>query len=351
MDLKQIESILSRLKDLRILVVGDFFLDKHLVIDPGKNEISVETGLTAYQVVDQRLSAGAAGTVANNLKRLGVGHVIALSIIGDDGEGYDLIKNLVEIGVDTQYLMQTTDRVTPTYTKPVLLEDMKEREINRLDSKNWTITPAFLEDKIIDILYKLYDNVDAIIALDQISEENHGVITERVRKVLSEIGEKNKDLIVYADSRAFIKKFTNIILKCNHYEVVQALHDKIDGEPDLQMLIDCGKKLVQKAKRPIIITRGALGQIVFSGDTFTEVPAVPVEGPIDICGAGDATTTGIVTALCCGASLEDAAFLGSIISSITIQQIGTTGTPLPEDVLEQYAKYIDVCDRLRGELA
>ena len=34
-DSQQLEDILNRFKDLHILVVGDFFLDKYLIIDRG----------------------------------------------------------------------------------------------------------------------------------------------------------------------------------------------------------------------------------------------------------------------------------------------------------------------------
>ena len=69
--------------------------------------------------------------------------------------------------------------------------------------------------------------------------------------------------------------------------------------------------------------------MVFDNEKFEKVPAVYAKGPFDKCGAGDAATTGIVSALCCGSSLSDAATLGNIISSVTIQQLGTTGTASP----------------------
>jgi hypothetical protein len=45
--------------------------------------------------------------------------------------------------------------------------------------------------------------------------------------------------------------------------------------------------------------------------------------------------------LCCGAGLEDSALLGNIVSSITIQQIGTTGTATPQQVIRRYAEFLE----------
>ena len=37
---------------------GDFFLDRYLHIDPARDETSIETGLTVYNVVEVRAPAG-----------------------------------------------------------------------------------------------------------------------------------------------------------------------------------------------------------------------------------------------------------------------------------------------------
>jgi sugar/nucleoside kinase (ribokinase family) len=67
-----------------------------------------------------------------------------------------------------------------------------------------------------------------------------------------------------------------------------------------------------------------------------EVPAYPVVGPIDTVGAGDSTNAGIVSALAAGADLEQAAAFGCLVASITIQQIGVTGTATPEQIRQRW---------------
>src|SRR5205814_4733128 len=89
-----IDSILARLPGLRIGVLGDLFLDRYLDLDADLTEPSLETGLSAYQVVRVRSYPGAAGTVINNLAALGVGCIDTIAIIGDDGEGYELRQAL-----------------------------------------------------------------------------------------------------------------------------------------------------------------------------------------------------------------------------------------------------------------
>src|SRR5256884_4858312 len=96
-----IESILARLPSLTIGVLGDLYLDRYLDLDATLTEPSLETGLDAYQVVAVRAIPGAAGTVINNLVSLGVGRVVPLAVIGDDGEGHELRAALGALrGVD-----------------------------------------------------------------------------------------------------------------------------------------------------------------------------------------------------------------------------------------------------------
>src|SRR5947207_8627216 len=87
---KRFQEITARYGSLRVAVVGDFCLDRYLEIDPQKKERSIETGLPVHNVINVRASAGAAGTVVNNLAALGVRTIYPVGFCGDDGEGFEL---------------------------------------------------------------------------------------------------------------------------------------------------------------------------------------------------------------------------------------------------------------------
>src|SRR5437762_452058 len=159
-----IERILGRLPGLRIAVLGDLFLDRYLDIDAGLTEPSIETGLDAYQVVRVRSYPGALGTIINNLAALGVGRIVPIAIIGDDGEGYELRQALAQLpAVDASHLFSDPRRPTPTYTKPILnTGGVLSRELNRLDIKNRTPTPADAEERIIGALASAWPRLNAL---------------------------------------------------------------------------------------------------------------------------------------------------------------------------------------------
>ena len=263
---QRLKEILEQFPKVKIAVVGDFFLDKWLQIDRSLDEISVETNLIAYQVVGKRIFAGAAGTVLANLAALDIGELYAVGFVGDDGEGFELLRDLHQKGVNTDLLIKSNLVMTPTYTKPMFVVDGQETETNRLDFKNKDITPAELEDMIIKNIWEAADKVDAIIALDQLSDANHGVITERVRDTLSEVAQKYPNLILYADSRSFINQFRNIIVKCNDLEAVRVIQPELSGHQDLEVVKKCLLEFSRLTGRKVFVTCGARGVLAMKDD-------------------------------------------------------------------------------------
>jgi bifunctional ADP-heptose synthase (sugar kinase/adenylyltransferase) len=360
MDEQRLSGILEGFERVNVLVVGDFFLDKYLVIEEALGEVSLETGLEAYQVVEVRSSPGAAGTVTSNLRALGV-EVVALGAIGGDGEGYELKRGLMQRGVRIGPLIECPDRFTPTYTKPMMRKrDGQEREINRLDIKNRTPLAPWAEQGIIERLRSQVPRMDGVIVADQVPERNCGSITDRVREEIARLARQHPHIIFAADSRTRIGLFREVIIKPNEREaalalsndptgaalseaegpVVSALEGRalsaVEGEIDLALAWESGRRLFRRNRKPVFVTVGDQGVLLFAEGREEHVPVVEVTGEIDIVGAGDSVMAGIVASLCSGADCLEAALVGNLVASITIQQIGTTGIASRQQVLERY---------------
>jgi rfaE bifunctional protein kinase chain/domain len=327
-----LDQILTRIPFLRIGVVGDLFLDRYLEIDGALTEPSLETGLDAYQVVRVRPQPGAAGTVINNLVALGVGRVEVIAVIGDDGEGHELRQALqAQRVVDANGVIPWNGRRTPTYTKPMLIEPGRPpRELNRLDIKNRDPLPPGAEDRVLYLLDQTWPRVDALVVLDQLSEPDCGVITTRVRQHLAKLGEANPEKLILADSRERIGLFRAVAAKPNQRECLAAVGG---GAMDAAVVA-----LARRTGRPVFCTRCEQGILLLdpSAAEVKTVPAYPVYGAIDVVGAGDSTSAAIACAAAAGASLEAAAAFGNLVASITIQQLGTTGTATPEQVRQRW---------------
>jgi rfaE bifunctional protein kinase chain/domain len=332
-----VEQILQRVPRLTVGVLGDLFLDRYLDLDAGRTEPSLETGLDAYQVFRVRSCPGAAGTVVNNLVALGVGRVCPLAMIGDDGEGYELRQALWALPrVDPAGVLLCGQIRTPTYTKPMLhAAGAPPRELNRIDVKNRRPLPPAVEDQLIAALGRLWPRLDALIVLDQVSEADCGVVTARVRQRLAELAATDTSKFVLADSRERIGLFRGVSLKPNRSECLKAA--QADGES----LTAAARQLARQAGRPVFCTAGDEGILLVpdpdrEGDQLPRVPSYPVTGPIDVVGAGDSTSAAITCGVVSGASLVEAAAFGNLVASITIQQLGTTGTASPRQVRQRY---------------
>jgi bifunctional ADP-heptose synthase (sugar kinase/adenylyltransferase) len=278
-----------------------------------------------------RCYPGALGTVLNNLAALGVGRIHPVTVIGDDGEGYELRKALGAMpAVVTDDIVVSAERRTPSYNKPMLSEAGAVRELNRLDVKNRTPTPEGVIADVIARLYAAWDSFDAVLVLDQVSEADCGVVTAVVREKLAELGEGDPAKFVLADSRERVELFSRVSVKPNTSEI---------GDAFLRNAERGGEETFPSA--PVIFqTSGADGIWLHvrraTGPQL--IPAYPVSGPIDVCGAGDSCSAAIACAMTAGCTPEEAAAFGNLVASITVQQIGVTGTASPEQVRARWVE-------------
>ena len=326
MNAERFHAITSRYPTLRVAVVGDFFLDRYLHIDPARDETSIETGLTVYNVVEVRPQPGAAGTILNNLAALGIGEIHAVGFCGDDGEGYELRRALGErSGVVLDNFLTVPSRRTPVYCKPMVIErDRPPRELNRLDSKNWTPTPEDLQRDLADRLRALAAHVDAILLMDQVDRPETGVVTGLVRRAAHAVIEDRPDVIVLADSRRSLGDFPPLGFKMNADELGRMM----GGERlDVEAVRSRATGLADRTGQPVFVSLAECGIVgAGPGRPAEHVPALPVRSPIDIVGAGDAVSANLAVALASGAGLREAMQLAMAAASLVIHQLGTTGT-------------------------
>ena len=321
---EKIAGVLDHTGDSVITVFGDYCLDKYLYIDAARDEISLETGLTAYQVNRKGLYPGAAGTVTNNLRALGA-RVRCVGLIGDDGEGYELIKCLEKIGAGTAQMVRSSDISTNTYIKPMRgAAGAAYNEMNRIDIRNFTGISGELEEQLLHNLTEAVRDSSGIVIIEQFLERGSSAVTDRIRSELADMAGRFPDKFFYADSRGNIGLFRNIIVKCNEHELPNIAQS--ERGQDESVVMAGARTLLADNGRAVIVTLGAKGAYVFEDGCQTRIPAFSVEGPIDIVGAGDASSAGIILGLTLGLTLPEAALLGGCVSSITIQQLGVTGT-------------------------
>lgn len=316
--------ILEGIQKLKALVIGDVCLDRWCRYDPAAAEPSRETGIDRIGVTATDTTPGAAGTVANNLVALGARQVAVLGVVGEDGFGFELVRDLKLREISTELLVHTPLMPTFTYTK--LINGVTEVEdLPRVDYVYTRDIPAAVEQRLLNNLQSCWNGFDVVLISDQAETQIGGVITGAVRGLIAELAAAAPDKVVWVDSRVRGERFRNVLLKCNAAEADGACR-RAFGSLNLSRL----RTMI--GAKPLVITRGSEGAMVVEENGEHVVAGWPIEKPIDICGAGDSFSAGAAMALAITGSNVDAVRFGNLISSITIMKAGT-GTATPSEVL------------------
>ena len=308
-------AILRELPRLSALIVGDICLDRWCRYDPALALPSAETGIPRVAVTETQRTAGAGGTVANNLASLGVGQVSVLGIIGDDGHGVELRRALANVRISDKLLVEAPGRQTFTYTK-LINRGTGVEDLPRVD---FLFAPAPEAERILlDCLPQSVDAHDLILIADQAETDTAGVVTAAVRELLAELAPVYPDKVFLADSRRRINLFRGVLLKANRAEA-----EAHGGFASLRA----------EAQAPVLfVTQGGDGIRIFEPNSESFVAVSKVDHPVDICGAGDSFAAGAAAAFFLTRSAIRAAEFGSRVAQVTVGKPGT-GTASPEEIL------------------
>lgn len=319
-----IAEVLGAFHRYSALVVGDICLDRWCVYDPASAEPSRETGIPRIGVVSTHVAPGAGGSVANNLASLGVGRAAVLGVLGDDGFAHELTRSLNSRGISTNLLVRSDKVPTFTYTKLVNAATGTE-DLSRVDYINTRPLPAEVEQEVLDYLREFSPTFDIIFVSDQADTRQGGVVTASVRALLEEISCADPKKIVWVDSRIRIERFRNMILKPNEQEASVASIG-LFGEVDYQRLRTHGNSKL------LFVTKGSEGVIVVEDGSESLVPALPVNDPVDVSGAGDSFSAGAALVLALTGSALEAARFGNLVASVTVKKRGAS-VASPEEIL------------------
>jgi len=342
---RRFEELLSRFDQVKIAVLGDFFLDFYLHLDRSLSEFSIETHKEAFQAVEICGQAGAAGVAVNNLAALGA-HPAAIGYTGRDGNGFTLRQALKAVHANIEGLVESKERFTPTYIKPMMYElDGRDFELNRIDIINRSPNPHHLNDQLANHLKRAVENYDGVLVIEQVKMDGYGTMSPILRAILSDLSQEYPEKTIIVDSRHFAGYYQALSLKLNLREALGAMkhlndvHDIPDQSDPVSAAEVAAEAFWQAHHKPVYITLGEKGIAGMGDGKFFHVPAYRTQGPIDIVGAGDSVLAGIGLTLCAGGTVQEAAYIGNLVGSITIQQIGTTGKANQHDLRQRHKEY------------
>jgi len=312
-DVERVKYLLEKLKDLRILVVGDVILDSYLI---GKVErISPEAPVPILEVEGEEFRLGGAGNVAKNLSSLGV-KAFLCGVVGRDEAGSILKSLLADNGVEA-FLVED-ERPTTKKTRVVSLN----QQLLRIDWESRERVKGDSLNKLKEIIRDL--EVEGII----VSDYAKGVITE---EIIQEV--KKKGVFWAIDPRPVNKAlYKGASLMTPNEKELRELTKPFEGSVEV-----LGKRLKEElGLETLVVTRGPKGMTLF-GEEIKHFPA-RARKVYDVTGAGDTVIATLTAFKLAGASWEEACELANICAGIVVGEFGTASVR-PQQLLEELRLY------------
>ena len=331
MTLARLEEILDRIRSARIGIAGDFCLDAYWEIDTGDPEISLETGKPTHGVRSQRYAPGGAGNVACNLAALGTGTVRAFGVIGCDMFGRELESLLRQKGIDTSGLIaQERDWETPVYAKPY----RAEAEGERIDFGRWNTMGS--ESTLCPRILQALPSLGAFVVNQQLAP---GIHSAAMIRALNSCAHGNPGVPFVLDARTMNGSFTGMTSKLNAKEAARlaAAPGAASGGNatplPAETLRQATLTIAERTGKPVFVTRGDEGILLYDGIRFSDIPALPLDDPVDTVGAGDTAVSAIAACLAAGGTPAEAGELANLAAAVTVKKLKETGAATPEEIL------------------
>lgn len=303
-DIKRLEQVIDGFKGKKIGVIGDLILDHFIWGDAER--LSPEAPVPVVLMSREELSPGGAGNVANNIASLG-GKVFVAGVIGNDGAGRHLVSEFKKRKIEIGGVIKDSNR--PTVQKIRIIA--RGQQIVRVDKEISDYVKKDFEEKIIQYVSKNIKDWDGLI----LSDYAKGFLTKKVVRKIIQLAKINKKIIVGDLKPKHALFFKNIdFITPNHKEATE-----ISGISEVNK---SGRRIQQKLKCDVLITRGAEGMTLFKGKQIAYFPTKARE-VFDVSGAGDTVTASLVMALVSGASATEACIIANHAAGIVVGKAGT----------------------------
>lgn len=316
-DFARLSRWVEQFSNLRVVVIGDLILDEYITCDP--LGMSQEDPTIVVTPIKHDLFVGGAGIVAAHALGLGA-EVDYFSVVGNDSMAEYARKTLGARGVRATLI--------PDDSRPTILKQRyraRGKTLLRVSHLRQHDIGRDLVEHMIGAIAPALDAADLVI----FSDFNYGCLPQVLVDAVSELC-LTRDVMMVADSQASsqlgnVARFHGMhLVTPTEHEARLAMRDPASG---LVVLADA---LQQKCEaRHVMVTLGAEGVLVHSpqfpsGGLITDQLPAFNSAPKDVSGAGDSLLTCASMALAVGATIWEAAYLGSIAAACQVGRVGNT---------------------------
>jgi rfaE bifunctional protein kinase chain/domain len=311
----------ARLRDKRVLIVGDIMLDQYLFGDAER--ISPEAPVPVIRLEQELRCLGGAGNVARNVTALG-GRASLVGMAGDDDAGR-MLRDLLQQENINAYVPLCPGRVTTLKTRVLA----RNQQMLRLDRETSAPLKPEEEALLLEHLASLAEGHDACI----LSDYGKGLVSPAFMVALRALLlAMPRPPLLLVDPRPQNMQLYHgaMLLTPNLKESAEAVHLPTRSQEEILL---AGRALMERcAARNLLMTLGAQGMALFL--TTGEVWRIPTsaQAVFDVSGAGDTVIGTVALAIAAGMPLLPACMLANFAAGIVVAKVGTA-TADPDELV------------------
>jgi D-glycero-beta-D-manno-heptose-7-phosphate kinase len=320
----RLAELLERMRDRRVVVVGDAMLDVYLRGDVDR--ISPEAPVPVVRVRERRFALGGAANVVQNVVASGA-RCTLVAAIGRDDAGNRLRRMLEELPSDISALVELE---RPTTTKTRLLA--RSQQVVRFDEEEDDDVPGDQVSHLLAAIERCAADADALV----IEDYNKGVLVPAVIEAVMHHGSRRSiPIVVDPKYRNFFSYRGATIFKPNRRELESALGAGVHLDDASALPATLGRLGVEH----LLLTLGERGMALVShGDSVRRIPTTARE-VYDVVGAGDTVTAYLATALAAGATAFEAATVANFAAGVEVGKLGAA-TVSPAELLDAFDAHV-----------
>jgi len=312
----------ARLRDKRVLIVGDVMLDQYLFGDAER--ISPEAPVPVIRLEQERCNLGGAGNVARNVAALG-GKASLVGVAGDDDAGR-MLQDMLRQEAINAYVPLCPGRVTTRKTRVLA----RNQQMLRLDREHPCPLKADEERLLMDRVASLAEEHETLILSDYGKGLVSPVFMESLRALLAALPRSPLMLVdprpqnMHCYQGAFL-------LTPNLKESADAVHLSTRTQDEI---LAAGRAVMARSRtHHLLITLGSQGMALFlaSGEVW-RIPTA-AKDVFDVSGAGDTVIGTVALGMAAGMPLLPACMLANFAAGIVVAKVGTA-TATPDELVD-----------------
>ena len=326
----ELTNIFDAFSQKKIMVIGDVMLDSYLW--GSVNRMSPEAPVPVLLLNKRENRLGGAANVALNLKKLGATPLL-FSVTGDDAEGDELVKLLLENEIGADYIIHSPGR--PTTLKSRVIGN-NQQQLIRVDSE----TEEPITDSETNTIKSLFDEV--IGELDAIVFEDYdkGLLNAGlIEYIITEANKKNIPSIIDPKKKNFFNYREASLFKPNLKEIKEGLGFNFSKPvPDSELIAATEMLISRTAIKNVMITLADEGIFISNGQTEFHI-STHKRSIFDVSGAGDTVAAVAALALSCFCENRMIAEIANIAGGLVCEKVGVVPAN-KEDLFSECAKIL-----------